>query len=240
MQYRWLHSEQRFEHEGERLARAVASLGDANPADATARDLGLTREEERTAARCLSHGGISGDFMACSIGTKFPTNDWGIHKWRAALARIGSEFPKLGLVMLGSGAEIIGSQQAAGGWNARMLNLCAQLTPRESAAVLKRALLYVGHDSGPIHLAASVGTPCVGVYSARHKPGIWFPYGEQHTVIYRHTACHGCELRECERFQKMCISSITVDEVVEAMRNVIESRRLLRHPPEFELSEISA
>jgi ADP-heptose:LPS heptosyltransferase len=110
MEYRWIEYSHRFEHESERLPRAVAPLGDAAPFDPANFDLRLTPNEERTAARCLSHGGISGDFIACSIGTKFPTNDWGIHNWRAPLARIGAAFPKLGLVLPG---HVLGQGQYA-------------------------------------------------------------------------------------------------------------------------------
>ena len=73
------------------------------------------------------------------------------------------------------------------------MNLCGLLNPRESAAALKMAKIFVGHDSGPMHLAASVGIPCVAIFSARNKPGVWFPYGNQHKVVYHPIDCYGCE-----------------------------------------------
>jgi glycosyltransferase involved in cell wall biosynthesis len=71
----------------------------------------------------------------------------------------------------------------------------------------------VCHDSGPMHLAATMGVPCVAIFSARAKPGEWFPRGDHHTVLYHKTPCWDCGLEECIEKEKLCILSITVDEV---------------------------
>jgi ADP-heptose:LPS heptosyltransferase len=103
-----------------------------------------------------------------------------------------------------------------------VVNLCGDLTPRESAAVFARAEIFVGHDSGPMHLAAAVQTPCVAIFSARNKPRVWFPYGRQHRVVYHRVECWGCELETCVVEKKRCMTSITVDEVVEQVRDLQE------------------
>ena len=97
------------------------------------------------------------------------------------------------------------------------LNLSGALTPRESAAALSSATLYLGHDSGPAHLAAAVQVPCVTVYGSRNLAGIWFPYGAHHTVCYHHVDCEGCLLQTCIEQEKKCILSISVKEVLEAI-----------------------
>ena len=94
------------------------------------------------------------------------------------------------------------------------MNLCGETSARVSAAVLERARLFVGHDSGPMHLAAAVGTPCVAVFSSRHLPGVWFPWGSRNRVIYTDVPCRGCNLDVCVRYAKKCIASISVDEVM--------------------------
>jgi ADP-heptose:LPS heptosyltransferase len=57
-------------------------------------------------------------------------------------------------------------------------------TPRESAALLARAAAFIGLDSGPMHLAASVGTPVVAIFSTQNPPGAWFPVGRRHRILY--------------------------------------------------------
>jgi ADP-heptose:LPS heptosyltransferase len=46
------------------------------------------------------------------------------------------------------------------------------------------AKLFVGHDSGPLHLASCVGVPCVGLYGNNNEPCKWHPYGDGHVVIH--------------------------------------------------------
>jgi heptosyltransferase-3 len=96
--------------------------------------------------------------------------------------------------------------------------LSSSLSPRESAAVIQQADIFLGVDSGPMHLAASVGTLCVSIFSARNLPGIWFPFGSAHENIFRKTECFGCNLGVCTIEKKKCILSISVDEVVAAAR----------------------
>jgi ADP-heptose:LPS heptosyltransferase len=108
-----------------------------------------------------------------------------------------------------------------GGGRSPVLNLCGQLTPRESSAVYRRACVYLGHDSGPMHLAAAVQTPCVAIFSARQPAGVWFPFGLGHRVLYRPVDCRGCGLETCIVERKKCILSITVDEVMEEVRGIL-------------------
>ncbi len=101
------------------------------------------------------------------------------------------------------------------------MNVCGELTPRESAAVFARARVYLGHDSGPMHLAAAVGTTCVAVFSARGKPRRWFPYGRGHRVVYHRVSCWGCGLTTCVVEGKRCILSIGVGEVLREVEGVL-------------------
>jgi lipopolysaccharide heptosyltransferase III len=108
------------------------------------------------------------------------------------------------------------------------VNLCGKLSPRESAAVLARAKLFLGHDSGPMHLAAAVGIPCVAVFSARNRPRMWFPWGSQHEVIYHRTDCWGCDLDTCIEQKKKCLTSILPAEVLGVVHRVL-ARLSLSH-----------
>jgi ADP-heptose:LPS heptosyltransferase len=126
-------------------------------------------------------------------------------------------FPDQGLLLVGSSDEADLAQRIGTQWSGPVLNVCGRLTPRESAAAIRHAMLYIGHDGGPMHLASAVGTTCVAVFSARSKPGVWYPYGAQHRVLYHRTACFGCALETCVKYKSECIRSITVDEVYDAV-----------------------
>jgi ADP-heptose:LPS heptosyltransferase len=163
--------------------------------------------------------------IAVSVGTKVQSKDWGRENWRALLGRVAGAYPGYALALCGAPEESEASEFAAEGWRQAgggpVVNLCGQLTPRQSAAAFARARVFIGHDSGPMHLAAAVQTPCVAIFAARNKPRVWFPYGRQHRVIYHQTECWGCGLETCVVERKRCLTSITVEEVLGEVRAVL-------------------
>ena len=211
-----------LEPESERLARNIAELGDARINSRAAWDLGLTAAEEAKAATVLESA-AGRPILAVSVGTQVQSKDWGCENWRGLLARRGGMYPGYALALMGVKEELEFSEFAADGWReaagdaSLVLNLCGALTPRESAACFARAKLFLGLDSGPMHLAAAVGTPCVAIFAARNIPRVWFPHGDQHRVIYHEVDCMGCGLETCIVQKKKCLMSITVDEVAGAV-----------------------
>ncbi len=216
-QNRWQETEQALEPEGARLARNLAELGDAHIDTHTSWDLHLTAAEHARAAEALAP---LGDrlIIAVSVGTKVQSKDWGRDNWRSLLTQLARLYPSHALALNGAPEESEASEYAAEGWRQTpgtpTVNLCGQLTPRESAAAFAKARIFIGHDSGPMHLAAAVQTPCVAIFAARNKPRVWFPYGKQHRVVYHQTDCWGCGLERCITENKRCLTSITVEEVV--------------------------
>jgi heptosyltransferase-3 len=224
-QNHWEESGQFLEPEGARLVRNLAELGDVD-LDAPANwDLLLTDKEHARAKEVLVPA-TSRPFIAVSVGTKVQSKDWGRDNWRALLNQVAKLYPDHALALSGAGEESEASEFAADGWrqnsSSPVINLCGLLTPRESAAVFARAELFIGHDSGPMHLAAAVQTACVAIFAARNKPRVWFPYGKQHRILYHQTDCWGCGLETCIIERKKCLTSITVEEVVAQVRNVLD------------------
>ncbi|WP_348266290.1 glycosyltransferase family 9 protein [Edaphobacter paludis] len=214
-----------LEAEGARLARNLSELGDARLDDPQSWDLRLTVEEQARADEVLRPAaGLP--VIAVSVGTKVQSKDWGRDNWRTLLAHVAALYPGNALTLSGSPAESEASEFAADGWREAgggpVINLCGVLTPRESAAAFGHARIFIGHDSGPMHLAAAVQTPCVAIFAARNKPSVWFPYGKQHRVVYHRTDCWGCGLETCIVERKKCITSITVEEVLEQVRAILD------------------
>jgi ADP-heptose:LPS heptosyltransferase len=207
-----------IEFESERLARNLAHLGDAQLDTVAAWDMRLTAAERDRAFEALAP--VAGrPILAVSVGTKQQAKDWGRENWHALLRTLGAKYREHALVLLGSPDESETSDFAGTGWreaggdSTAILNLCGRLSPRESAAVLERARIFLGHDSGPMHLAAAVGTPCVAIFAARTLPRMWFPYGPKHRVLFHEVSCMGCSLEVCTIERKRCLTSITVPEV---------------------------
>jgi len=223
-QNRWEAADGALEPEGARLVRNIGELGDARIDDPESWDLHLTDSEMARADEALKPV-EERPLIAVSVGTKVQSKDWGRENWRALLGRVAGAYPGYALALCGAPEESEASEFAAEGWRQAgggpVVNLCGQLTPRQSAAAFARARVFIGHDSGPMHLAAAVQTPCVAIFAARNKPRVWFPYGRQHRVIYHQTECWGCGLETCVVERKRCLTSITVEEVLGEVRAVL-------------------
>jgi ADP-heptose:LPS heptosyltransferase len=122
--------------------------------------------------------------LAINIGGKLPVQDWGDANWRVALRDIRAKFPQAAIVCVGSADEWARSDRLAQNLAGPFLNLCGTLTPRETAAVFDRSALFLGHDSGPMHLAASRQRRCVALFGSNNPPRIWHPYGLGHIVFH--------------------------------------------------------
>ena len=189
-----------YESEAARLARLVAELGDANLADRASWDLVLSDAERQVAVEAL---GLLADrpLIVCGPGTKRQAKDWGQENWRALMEQLSGRYPGYGLVLVGAQEEYAGADYAAGQWVGPKLNLCGRLSPRE--------------------MAAAVGLPCVIAFSASTLPGTWFPHGDQHQVLYRHTSCLGCYLETCTVEGRRCLTAISAAEMAAAVDKVL-------------------
>lgn len=209
-----------YESEATRLARSIAELGDAHPEDLANWDLNLNAAEKEAAQVALAP--LAGrPLIVCAPGCKMQSNDWEKENWRALLGRLYRSYPAHALVVAGAQDDAATCEYAAQEWLGAKVNLAGKLTPRESAAVFARAAVFLGPDSGPKHLAASMGAPCVCVFGARDLPGVWFPPGNRNQIVYHQPECFGCGLETCIAMQKKCIRSVTVDELEQAVARVL-------------------
>jgi ADP-heptose:LPS heptosyltransferase len=209
-----------YEAEAFRLARTIKALGDAHPEDLANWNLQLNAAENEAADRALSPLPRA-PLIVCAPGSKMQANEWGQENWRALLGQIYLKFPAHTLVLSGAKEDRPLCEFAGLDWAGAKLNLAGMLCPRESAAVFSRATLFIGPDSGPKHLAASTGVPCVCVFAARDLPGVWFPPGNRNVIVYHRPECSGCLLETCIEMDRKCIRSVTVDEMVRAVASVL-------------------
>lgn len=156
--------------------------------------------------------------IALGPGSKMPAKRWFLPRYEALCRRIVAAHAEVGLVVLGGPEDRAAGdvlQRAVG--SERLLNLAGDTDIIESAAVLARCGLYLGNDTGTMHLAASMGVPCVAVFTSRENRDTWLPWGEEHQVLRRELACSGCMLERCEQERMRCLDLISVDDVWQAL-----------------------
>jgi heptosyltransferase-3 len=199
------------EHETDRLARSIAVHARKTP---PYRSIDVT-ESERAEARDVLEGHPD-CAVVISIGTKVAVNDWGLEKWTQLVRSLATVRRIDRLVFIGSADEYAYSEALRQHWPREALNVCGRLSPRVSAAVLAESKLFVGHDSGPMHMAAAVDVPIVAIFSSRNLPGLWFPLSENKRIHYSVIECMGCGKLTCEELQKECIRRISVNDVLDS------------------------
>lgn len=123
-------------------------------------------------------------FLVVHPWASTPRKQWALERYRALIAASAAR-PGLGVVVVGA-AEERPRGQALVPAGAAVANLIGRLTLIQLAAVLKEARLLVGNDSGPMHLAAALGTRVVALFGTEDPaagPVRWGPWGAGHQVI---------------------------------------------------------
>lgn len=137
----------------------------------------------------------------------------------ARLARDGWD-----VLVTGSAAERDLTAYVAGG---HATDLGGRTALAELAAVLESAACVVVGNTGPAHLAAAVGTPVVSLFAPVVPADRWAPYGVPRLVLGdQGAACRGTRARTCPVPGHPCLSSVTPDQVSDAV-----ARLAHRAPP---------
>ena len=153
-------------------------------------------------------------FVVMHAGAKRHTNQWPLERY----ARVADEIIRrwgTRVVLTGSAAELPAVERVAELMLEKPVVFC-QLDLAQMAALLKRCSLYVGNDTGPMHIAAAVGTPTVSVFSARDFPERWWPCGHGHIVLRRDAPCSPCFKEICDR-DLVCLKAIEEKDVLAAV-----------------------
>jgi ADP-heptose:LPS heptosyltransferase len=161
--------------------------------------------------------------IAFAPGTSDPYKQWHTSKWKV-LAR---ELHARGYtpLVLGGKDEIRRSRRLAGDApvDATMIDLTGKLSLIETAAVMKQAAAFIGSDSGLAHLARALGVPTVVLFGPS-DPRKWSRPSPEHVVVHKALPCSPCAVFGYRKWCREipCMSSITVDEVLEAINGLLK------------------
>jgi len=94
----------------------------------------------------------------------------------------------------------------------------------DTAAMIQRAALFVGNDSGPLHLAALLGVPVVGLFGPA-PPERTAPFASRGVFIYHKVACSPCTQTVCTMPGNSCMKRIDVQEVFDVVSGLLGGAR---------------
>jgi ADP-heptose:LPS heptosyltransferase len=188
----------------------------------------LINDEERMAASSWLGSVIRPEkdrhrLIAVAPGSKWASKIWDEGRYRDVVSQLVKQWGVTPVVFGGKEDREKGERLVAK-WGSAA-NSCGELTVRQSAALLERCSLYLGNDTGTMHLAAAVGTKCVAVFAAIDLEGRWTPMGEGHQIFRTRVECQHCHTPSCFNFNK-CLDLIEVNAVLEACNEVLSREYL--------------
>lgn len=177
-------------------------------------DLQLSSEEKYSAEKWLDENCLNylkqNKLLAIAPSGKWESKIWSEDSFEEVVKNLIEKedvFP----IVFGGAEDVELGNRLLGRWR-RGANAAGKLNIREAAAALSKCRIYLGNDTGTMHLAASVGVPCVAVFSAIDWAGRWVPFGENHKIFRETVPCEGCLSSVC-KFEHECLKAIRADVV---------------------------
>jgi heptosyltransferase-1 len=169
---------------------------------------------EAVEARLRESGADCEPLAVLHYGTTWTTKLWPLEYWRELAPRLRGAFGLRPVLTWGSDAELAAARAIAETCAGEALIWPRGALP-ELVALLARADLVIGADTGPVHIAAAVGTPTVSLYRVTdgRRNG---PRGEKHIHLQAPLDCSPCLRKDCSRDAE-CGRSIPVARVLEAV-----------------------
>jgi lipopolysaccharide heptosyltransferase II len=203
--------------------KTVEPLGIISEADGL--DLYITEEHRRFAVALFEASGVNKRrIVAFNPGASNLIKCWSTAQFAALGNRLVDEIGAE-VVIVGGWLERNLAKEISAGMNHKPINLVEKTSMLQLGAVLSMCSLLVSGDTGPMHMATAVGTPVVALFGAI-DPRRTGPVGNGHIIIsHPEVACVHCKANKCDNPNYLeCMELITVDEVFETVRTMLDSR----------------
>jgi len=140
---------------------------------------------------------------------------WPTARYAALANRLIADFDA-DVVLFGSAAESVVAERISAAMQRRPVVLVGESSIGDLPGLLATCQLFIGNDSGAMHVAAAVGLPVVGIFGSTDPAGT-APVTPRFTLVRHLVSCSPCFLRECP-VDHRCMTRVEVDAVYEAAR----------------------
>jgi heptosyltransferase-2 len=223
-------------HEVDRHLDVVISLGLESAGQAT--EMKVMSKEESYASSLLWANGVRAEDRIIAIlagggknpGVFMPTKRWHPTKFAQLADTMIKEYKAKIIFVGGPGDEEV-VRKVVSGMKNESVDLVGKTTFKQLAAVLKRCQLFIGGDSGPLHIAAAVGTPTIGIFGPL-DPRLVAPRGKNHIAVCKNISCSPCyrpdtgltihDFSNCPKGTVECMEKITTEDVLAAVHQQME------------------
>ncbi len=196
------------------LARAIGLL-----IDEPQFPLAVTNDEHAAARRLLTERGLPAEspFVAVIPGARWVTKQWRPDRFAAvmnAIERVGA----VRCVLLGAPDERDVAHAVTAACERPPIDLVGATTLRELTALLAEAQTVLCNDSGPMHIAAALGTPVVAIFGPT-DPARCGPYSPRACVVRSPLDCLACYQRSC--WHHSCMQHLEARPIIEAVERTL-------------------
>jgi len=180
----------------------------------------LTAEDRALADEVLMRNGITAPFgivhPTCAATAKRP--HWPLEGWKGLIAALQGRDSQPVLIT-GAPADVAIADSLAASTGA--VSLAGQTSIGTFAAIARQSSFFVVMHSGPMHVAAAVGTPTVGIFPLQCDfPDRWRPIGSRVSVVRASYRCRpGERIENCPDYA--CIANLDIGRVVAALDGVM-------------------
>ena len=181
--------------------------------------------------RLLTRSGVTlgTSWVAMNASARWPTKRWPAASFAEVADRLQQE--RCGpVVMIGGPDERADVAEVSGMMKTPPIDLVGATTVGLLPALLSRASLLITNDSGPMHVAAAVGTSVVALFgpTSAVRTG---PYGPGHRVLTTQLSCRPCLSRTCQNpVQLECLTRISPEQVFAEVRDQLAVHSSHEHP----------
>ncbi len=158
--------------------------------------------------------GSSAPILAVHLGAGTQAKRWPIRYWKQLLQWFLADGWRV--VVVGGQEDLALADQLTP--DRALLDLTGQLAVTETTALLERADLYIGADSGPAHLASCAGVPSVILFSGTNRVGQWRPWSRTSLVLRRAVPCRPCHQKNCPLADHPCMTKLNPEDVYRTAR----------------------
>jgi lipopolysaccharide heptosyltransferase I len=159
--------------------------------------------------------------IAVAAGAKWLTKRWPAAHFAELLNRADAHFGG-SCVFLGAGEDVALSREVASKLRGPALDLTGKTSLPRLAALLSLADVMLGNDTGPLHLAAALGKPCVAPYLCT-RVGLHGPYTQAGNCVETTVACGGSYLKKCGNM--ICMPELTPDRLWPKLAETLDTWR---------------
>ena len=186
----------------------------------------LSPEEENSADQLLDQFGVqrSQPTVILQPGARYWFKAWPPERFAELADLLASEY-HCQILIGGSHQDVDVAQKIREMTTSSPMIMAGRTTIKQFAAIVKQSALFVGGDSGAMHIASAVGTPVVALFGPS-SPHEWGPRGGPVEVLYKEIDCRICFHPTCHRGEQNCMKLISVEEVTAAIGRMMGRPRM--------------